>query len=102
MKATVFHGKNDIRVEEVEKPRAQVGEAVVRVTLMTICGTDLHIVRGEYPTSAVSQALRWPHQRRHPVKRFTSATTSTSRKSIVTSAVIRFDIASDVHLYRRQ
>jgi alcohol dehydrogenase len=48
MKATVFHGKNEIRVEEVEKPRAGVGEAVIRVTLTTICGTDLHIVRGEY------------------------------------------------------
>src|SRR5919199_6471310 len=49
MKATVFHGKNDIRVEEVERPSAGVGEAVIRVTLTTICGTDLHIVRGEYP-----------------------------------------------------
>ena len=49
MRATVFHGMNDIRVEEVERPRAGVGEAVIRVTLTTICGTDLHIVRGEYP-----------------------------------------------------
>ena len=49
MKANVFHGKNNIRVEEVPVPRADVGEAVIRVTLTTICGTDLHIVRGEYP-----------------------------------------------------
>ncbi len=49
MRATVFHGKDDIRVEEVERPRAGFGEAVIRVTLTTICGTDLHIVRGEYP-----------------------------------------------------
>jgi alcohol dehydrogenase len=49
MKANVFRGKNDIRVEEVERPRAGVGQAVIRVTLTTICGTDLHIVRGEYP-----------------------------------------------------
>jgi len=49
MKATVFHGKNDIRVEEVERPSAGSGEAVIRVTLTTICGTDLHILRGEYP-----------------------------------------------------
>lgn len=48
MRATVFHGINDIRVEEVERPHAAVGEAVIRVTLTTICGTDLHIVRGEY------------------------------------------------------
>jgi len=49
MRATVFHGVNDIHVEEVARPRASVGEAVIRVTLTTICGTDLHIVRGEYP-----------------------------------------------------
>jgi alcohol dehydrogenase len=48
MRATVFHGAGDIRVEEVPRPHAGVGEAVIRVTLTTICGTDLHIVRGEY------------------------------------------------------
>jgi alcohol dehydrogenase len=51
MRANVFRGKNDIRVEEVERPSAGVGEAVIRVTLTTICGTDLHILRGEYPVS---------------------------------------------------
>ncbi|HEX5876633.1 MAG TPA: alcohol dehydrogenase catalytic domain-containing protein [Pyrinomonadaceae bacterium] len=59
MKANVFHGKNKIRVEEVEKPRAGAGEAVIRVTLTTICGTDLHIVRGEYP---VAQGLIIGHE----------------------------------------
>lgn len=49
MKANVFRAKNDIGIEEVEKPRAAAGEAIIRVTLTTICGTDLHIVRGEYP-----------------------------------------------------
>jgi threonine dehydrogenase-like Zn-dependent dehydrogenase len=49
MRATVFHGKDEIRVEEVARPHAGAGEAVIRVTLTTICGTDLHIVRGEYP-----------------------------------------------------
>ena len=49
MKATVFHGKDEIRVEEVERPVAGIGEAVIRITLTTICGTDLHILRGEYP-----------------------------------------------------
>ena len=31
------------------RPSAGVGEAVIRITLTTICGTDLHILRGEYP-----------------------------------------------------
>ena len=49
MKANVFRGKNEIRVEEVERPRVNVDGAVIRITLTTICGTDLHILRGEYP-----------------------------------------------------
>lgn len=49
MKATVFHSPNDIRLEDVPRPHAGTNEAVIRVTLTTICGTDLHIVRGEYP-----------------------------------------------------
>ena len=28
---------------------SRTGEAVIRVTLTTICGTDLHILKGEYP-----------------------------------------------------
>ena len=48
MKATVFHSANNIHVEEVPRPNAGVGEAVIRITLTTICGTDLHILRGEY------------------------------------------------------
>ena len=49
MRANVFCGVDDIRIEEVPLPRAGVGEAVIRITLTTICGTDLHILRGEYP-----------------------------------------------------
>ncbi|MDF1755190.1 MAG: alcohol dehydrogenase catalytic domain-containing protein [Verrucomicrobiales bacterium] len=49
MQATVFHGVNDIRVDTVPRPTAGPGEAVIRITATTICGTDLHIVRGEYP-----------------------------------------------------
>lgn len=49
MKAVVFRAVNDIRVEEVPKPRPGPGEAVIRVTATTICGTDVHIVKGEYP-----------------------------------------------------
>ena len=49
MKANVFRGINDFGIQDVERPRAGVGSAVIRVTLTTICGTDLHIVRGEYP-----------------------------------------------------
>lgn len=49
MRATVFLGPERIEVRELARPRAGVGEAIVRVTLTTICGTDVHILRGEYP-----------------------------------------------------
>jgi alcohol dehydrogenase len=49
MRANVFRGVNQFGIEEIEVPRAGFGEAVVRMTLTTICGTDLHIVKGEYP-----------------------------------------------------
>jgi alcohol dehydrogenase len=52
MKAVVFRGINDIRVEEVARPRPKAGEAVIRITATTICGTDVHIVKGEYPVRA--------------------------------------------------
>ncbi len=49
MKANVFRAVNQFGLEEVPRPSAGAGEAVIRVSLTTICGTDLHIVRGEYP-----------------------------------------------------
>jgi alcohol dehydrogenase len=52
MRATVFRGVGQFGVEEVPRPHAGPGDAVIRVTLTTICGTDLHIVRGEYAVRA--------------------------------------------------
>ena len=49
MKAVVFEGKGRIGVELLPKPIPGPGEAVIRITTTTICGTDVHIVRGEYP-----------------------------------------------------
>jgi threonine dehydrogenase-like Zn-dependent dehydrogenase len=49
MKAVVFHGKDRVAIEDVPRPIPGPGEAVIKVTLTTICGTDVHIVRGEYP-----------------------------------------------------
>lgn len=49
MLATVFHGPDDLRLDRVPRPSAGLGEALIRITATTICGTDLHILRGEYP-----------------------------------------------------
>lgn len=48
MRANVFRGKGKFGIEEVALEEPGPGEALVRTTLTTICGTDLHIVRGEY------------------------------------------------------
>ena len=49
MRAAVFHAPGDISIEEVPRPTPGPGEALIRVTLTTICGTDVHILKGEYP-----------------------------------------------------
>src|SRR4051794_11523164 len=50
MKAIVFHGIGDIRLDDVKEPKIKEdGDAVVRLTASAICGTDLHMVRGTMP-----------------------------------------------------
>ena len=49
MKAVAFQGKDRLTIEERPKPVPKAGQAVLRVTTTTICGTDVHIVKGEYP-----------------------------------------------------
>ncbi len=46
MKAAVFYGAGDIRVEEVDKPRLETaGDVLIRVRASGICGSDLHPYR---------------------------------------------------------
>lgn len=50
MKAVVFHGIGDIRLENVPEPKIQEPtDAIVRLTTSAICGTDLHMIRGTMP-----------------------------------------------------
>lgn len=49
MKAVVFHGVGDIRLEDVKEPKIQEAtDAIVRLTTSAICGTDLHMIRGTF------------------------------------------------------
>ncbi|MDH3600537.1 MAG: zinc-binding dehydrogenase [Candidatus Tectomicrobia bacterium] len=45
MKAAVYHGPRDIRVEDVSKPEIADNEMLVRVRACGICGSDLHLYR---------------------------------------------------------
>lgn len=50
MKAVVWHGVGDIRLEDVPEPKIQASaDAIVKITTSAICGTDLHLVRGTMP-----------------------------------------------------
>jgi alcohol dehydrogenase len=49
MQAAVFVEKGKIELREVPKPVPGPGQALLKVTLTTICGTDVHILKGEYP-----------------------------------------------------
>ena len=51
MKAAVFIQPG--RIELVDKPIPDVGpnDALVRITTTTLCGTDVHILKGEYPVA---------------------------------------------------
>ena len=47
MKAAVFYGKHDLRIEELPIPEPKPREALLRVRACGICGTDLHIFHGD-------------------------------------------------------
>lgn len=49
MKALVFVSPNKIELVEKPVPRPGPTEALIRITTTTICGTDVHILKGEYP-----------------------------------------------------
>src|ERR1700732_5300345 len=51
MKALVYHGPGKRAWEDKPRPTIQdAGDAIVRITTSTICGTDLHILKGDLPS----------------------------------------------------
>ena len=47
MKAVVFHGVGDIRLDDIEEPVIkEPTDAIIRITANAVCGTDLHMIRG--------------------------------------------------------
>jgi threonine dehydrogenase-like Zn-dependent dehydrogenase len=51
VKALAWHGKGDIRCEEVPDPRIEhPRDAIIKVSACAICGSDLHIYGGIIPS----------------------------------------------------
>lgn len=58
MKALIYAGPNKTAI--VDKPIPKIdnsNQAIIRMLRTTICGTDLHIVRGEVPTAEIGRTL---------------------------------------------
>jgi alcohol dehydrogenase len=52
MRAAVFVAPGRIELQEKPVPEVGPGDALLRVTTTTICGTDVHILKGEYPVAS--------------------------------------------------
>ena len=58
MKALVYRGPGQKAIEDRSKPEIQApGDAIVKIVKTTICGTDLHILKGHVPTCAPGRIL---------------------------------------------
>ena len=58
MKAICWHGKKDVRVENVPEPRLlNSRDAIVKVNLTAICGSDLHLYHGVIPSMQAGDIL---------------------------------------------
>jgi threonine dehydrogenase-like Zn-dependent dehydrogenase len=85
MKCTIFVEPG--RVELDEKPIPDVGplDALIRVTTTTICGTDVHIMKGEYP---VKRGLTIGHEPVGVIEKLGSAVTGfTEGQRVIAGAI---------------
>jgi len=63
MKALVYHGPGLRSWEEKPDPTIQdPTDVVVRIDSSTICGTDLHILKGDVPRGAAGHGARPPRK----------------------------------------
>ena len=60
MKAAIFYGGKDIRVDDVPMPEPGAGEVQIKIMSAGVCGSDLHPYRVHNP-----YGVREPHQRGH-------------------------------------
>lgn len=47
MKAAVFYGSNNMKLEEVKKPEINEDEVLMKVMVSAVCGTDVRIFEGK-------------------------------------------------------
>lgn len=72
MKAAIFAEKGRIVLDDKPIPDVGPNDALMRVTTTTICGTDIHILKGEYP---VAKGLTVGHEPVGVIEKLGSAVT---------------------------
>jgi threonine dehydrogenase-like Zn-dependent dehydrogenase len=82
VKALAWHGKGDIRCDDVSDPRIEhARDAIIKVTACAICGSDLHIYggiipsmqSGDIPSDSTSDPYRLVEDLFHCGRAFTSS-----------------------------
>jgi L-iditol 2-dehydrogenase len=62
MKAALLYGVKDLRIESIEMPRLETGEALVKVKAATTCGTDLKIFQRGYVERIIKLPTIFGHE----------------------------------------
>jgi len=62
MKAAVYHGKRDLRVEEVPEKELKDNEVMIQIKYCGVCGTDIHIFNGDGGSYEVNPPLIPGHE----------------------------------------
>ena len=76
MKAAVFVEPGRIVLEDKPIPDVGPTDALIRITTTTICGTDVHILKGEYP---VAKRLTVGHEPVGVIEKLGSARSASPR-----------------------
>jgi L-iditol 2-dehydrogenase len=62
MKAAMLYGVKDLRVEDIELPKVEAGEVLVKVGAATTCGTDLKILQRGYVERIIKLPTIFGHE----------------------------------------
>lgn len=84
MKAAVFHGKHDVRVENVPIPEVKDNEVLVKVAYCGVCGTDVHIFEGDKGCAEVHPPCILGHEFAGTIVKLGKSVTSRAKGDRVT------------------
>ncbi len=62
MKAAMLHGVKDLRMENIEVPKVEAGEVLVKVKAATTCGTDVKILQRGYVEKVIKLPTVFGHE----------------------------------------